>query len=72
MSQLLNHYSDDVFSVSSTPSAEKGKLDLLSTDILEDFADTANFIYSDRASYITGNLIRCDSSLIKSVYGGRS
>ena len=37
MSQLLNHYSDDVFFVSSTPSAEKGELDLLSKDILKDF-----------------------------------
>ena len=133
MSQLLNHYSDDVFFVSSTPSAEKGELDLLSKDILKDFflnigvsfmsinrlhpdkiqkkriedldqtvaekidqtresvrregnaiipvgrcgrvkefADTATFICSDRAGYITGSLICCDGSLIKSVYGGRS
>ena len=133
MSQLLNHYSDDVFFVSSTPSAEKGELDLLSKDILKDFflnigvsfmsinrlhpdkmqkkriedldqtvaekidqtresvrregnaiipvgrcgrvkefTDTATFICSDRASYITGSLIRCDGSVIKSVNGGRS
>ena len=37
MSQLLNHYSDDLFFVSSTPSAEKGGLDLLSKDILKVF-----------------------------------
>ena len=133
MSQLLNHYSDDLFFVSSTPSAEKGELDLLSKDILKDFflnigvsfvsinrlhpdkmhkkriedldqtvtekldqtpesvrresnaiipvgrygrveefADTATFICSDRAGYITGSLIRYDGSLIKSVWGERS
>ena len=37
MSQLTDHYSEDVFFVSSTPSAEKGELDLFSTDILKDF-----------------------------------
>ena len=133
MSQLLNHYSDDLFFVSSTPSAEKGGLDLLSKDILKvfflnigvsfmsinrlhpdkmqkkriedldqtvaekidqtresvrregnaiipvgrcgrvkEFADTATFICSDRASYITGGLIRCDGSLTKSVNGGQA
>ena len=37
MSQLTDHYSKDVFFVSSTPSTEKGELDLFSTDILKDF-----------------------------------
>lgn len=37
MSQLTDHYSEDVFFVSSTPSTEKGELDLFSTDILKDF-----------------------------------
>ena len=31
------------------------------------FADTATFICSDRAGYITGSLIRCDGGLIRSV-----
>ena len=34
---------------------------------VEEFADTATFICSDRAGYITGSLIRCDGGLIKSV-----
>tara|TARA_B100000925_G_scaffold162958_1_gene122412 strand:- start:13 stop:798 length:786 start_codon:yes stop_codon:yes gene_type:complete len=34
---------------------------------VEEFADTAAFICSDRAGYITGSLIRCDGGLIKSV-----
>ena len=33
---------------------------------VEEFADTAAFICSDRAGYITGSLIRCDGGLIKS------
>ena len=133
MSQLTDHYSEDVFFMPSTPSTEKGELDSLSTGILRDFflnigvpsmtinrllpgrvrnkrigehnqtvaekidqtpesvrregnaiipvgrcgrvkefADTATFICSDRAGYITGSLICCDGSMIKSVYGGRS
>ena len=36
MSQLINHYSEDVFFVSSISSAEKGELDLFSIDILRD------------------------------------
>ncbi len=34
---------------------------------VEEFADTATFICSARAGYITGSLIRCDGGLIKSV-----
>lgn len=34
---------------------------------VQEFADTATFICSDRAGYITGSLIRCDGGLIKSV-----
>ena len=34
---------------------------------VEEFADTAAFICSDCAGYITGSLIRCDGGLIKSV-----
>ena len=34
---------------------------------VEEFADTAAFICSNRAGYITGSLIRCDGGLIKSV-----
>jgi len=34
---------------------------------VEEFADTATFICSDCAGYITGSLIRCDGGLIKSV-----
>ena len=34
---------------------------------VEEFADTAAFICSDRASYITDSLIRCDGDLIKLV-----
>ena len=34
---------------------------------VEEYADTAAFICSDRAGYITGSLIRCDGGLIKSV-----
>ena len=34
---------------------------------VEEFADTATFMCSDRAGYITGSLIRCDGGLIKSV-----
>lgn len=34
---------------------------------VDEFADTATFLCSTRASYITGGLIRCDGGLIKSV-----
>ena len=34
---------------------------------LEEFADTAAFICSDRAGYVTGSLIRCHGGLIESV-----
>ena len=34
---------------------------------VEEFADIATFICSDRAGYITGSLIRCDGGPIKSV-----
>jgi 3-oxoacyl-[acyl-carrier protein] reductase len=54
-------------SIEDVSAAAKGQIPAGRYGAVEEFAATAAFLVSERASYINGSMIRCDGGAIKSV-----